>query len=134
MAYKIKKQKVNRKFLYTAIKAQQTKLNELFALVNESRKQLAILGEEAGAMAQEFKVVIAERDTYLKVIEGLGINVKPFQDKVTKARPLPMGLVPSIPELTSEVRRTGYAHRIESVGGGSVSTNPKQTGRAYPIE
>ena len=113
MAYKIKKQKVNRKFLYTAIKAQQTKLNELFALVNESRKQLAILGEEAGAMAQEFKVVIAERDTYLKVIEGLGINVKPFQDKVEKVRPLPMGLVPSTPELAGEVRRTGYASRIQ---------------------
>ena len=43
MAFKIKNKKVNRKFLYTCIKAQQLKINEMYAAMNAQNNTRAHL-------------------------------------------------------------------------------------------
>ena len=61
MAYKIKKQKVNRKYLYACVKAQQEKINELFGTINSLRNIIIQEQEKQRYAAEHFRSVYGQQ-------------------------------------------------------------------------
>lgn len=71
MAYRIKKQKVNRKFLYTVIKTQQARLNQLHETMQGMRTAVTQQADEFAATVKALEPITLERDALRAVVERL---------------------------------------------------------------
>lgn len=71
MAYRIKQKKVNRKFLYNVIKAQQLRINNLHEILASAKTGAEKQAEEFRATIEELKPVIDERNALRNIIKAL---------------------------------------------------------------
>ena len=77
MAYRIKQKKVNRKFLYNAIKAQQLRINSLHEILASAKTGAEKQAEEFRATIEELKPMIDERNALRNVVAAMIPNNKP---------------------------------------------------------
>ncbi len=71
MAFKIKAKKVNRKFLFNAIKAQQLRINNLHEILASAKTSAEKQADEFKAVLDELKPVIDERNALRNVIAAM---------------------------------------------------------------
>lgn len=72
--FKIKAKKVNRKFLFNAIKAQQLTINKLQEAVFVLRQNAAEGAEEFTSILSALRPIEQERDVLRTVVQSLGLN------------------------------------------------------------